>query len=193
MVWVGRRRWVKPSIRTVSYEFQKCQPQAQTCLNGVRDISCHWGEFQTHVFMQRLYGSHCLSREFTRSAKLTLEKQTSQPNLVMVLCMHSVQVQPLARPIKQNRPSVTIWLLFRNPITYVENYQSCLHVFLYKSIAQIFKVIHCVCGTLHCQLNCPPFYIVFLLAQPVPLALLWGGWEAMKWQAKATPPLKAAK
>ena len=39
-----------------------------------------------------LHGSHCLSCEFTRSAKLVLEKQTNQPSLVMALCMCSVQV-----------------------------------------------------------------------------------------------------
>ena len=35
--WVGSRRWVKPSVRTVwaSYWSQKCQPQVQTCLNVV--------------------------------------------------------------------------------------------------------------------------------------------------------------
>ena len=33
-----------------------------------------------------------LSREFTGSTKLALEEQTSQPRLVMALCMCSVQV-----------------------------------------------------------------------------------------------------
>ena len=35
--------------------------------------------------------AHCLSREVTESAKLALEKQISQPSLVMALCMSSVQ------------------------------------------------------------------------------------------------------
>ena len=39
-----------------------------------------------------LHGSHCLSCEFTGSAKLILEKQSSQLSLVMALCMCSVQV-----------------------------------------------------------------------------------------------------
>ena len=47
-----------------------------------------------------------------------LEKQTSPPSLVIALCMCSVRVWPLAGPIKWNRPSVTIWSVFQNPVTY---------------------------------------------------------------------------
>ena len=39
--WVGSQRQVKLSVRTVwtSYESKKCQPYAQTCLEGLRDVS----------------------------------------------------------------------------------------------------------------------------------------------------------
>ena len=67
-----------------------------------------------------LHGSHCISREFTGSAKLVLEKQTMQPSLVawFALYMCSVQVQPLAGPIKWNRPGVTVWSVFQNPVIF---------------------------------------------------------------------------
>ena len=59
---------------------------------------------------------------YTGSAKLALEKQTSPPSLVIALCMCSVQVWPLAGPMKWNRPSVKIWSVFRNLVTYVASY-----------------------------------------------------------------------
>ena len=34
--------------------------------------------------------------------------------------MCSVQVQPLAGPIKWNRPGVTIWSVLQNPVTFEE-------------------------------------------------------------------------
>ena len=81
----------------------------------------HWGELQTHAFhVAPSHGSHCLSHEFTGLAKLmiTLEKQTSQPSLVIALYMCSVRVWPLAGPIKWKRASVTIWSVYQNPVTY---------------------------------------------------------------------------
>ena len=116
--WIGIQRWVKPSFGTVwaSYGPQRCQPEAQTCLNGIRDISPSLGEY---LPSRTPHGSHCLSHAFTGSAKLALEKQTSPPSLVIALCMCSVQVWPLAGPIKWNRPSVTIWSLFQNPVTII--------------------------------------------------------------------------
>ena len=38
---MGSQKQVKLSVRTVwtSFELQKCQPQAQTCLDGLRDVS----------------------------------------------------------------------------------------------------------------------------------------------------------
>ena len=92
---VGNRRQVKPSIRTVwtSYESKNCQLLVQTCLDGLRDISLSLGGFSDPCLpCSALHWSHCLSREFTGSAKLALEKQTGQPSPVMALCMCSVQV-----------------------------------------------------------------------------------------------------
>ena len=64
----------------------------------------HWGEFQTHALPRSTsHGSHCLSHEFTGLAKLAIEKHTSQPSLIIALCMCSVRVWPLAGPIKRNR------------------------------------------------------------------------------------------
>ena len=63
------------------------------------------------------HGAHCLSHEFTGSTKLALEKQISPLSLIITLCMCSVQVWLLARPIKWNRPNVTVWLVFQNPVT----------------------------------------------------------------------------
>ena len=119
--WMGSRGRVVGGIRTIwtSYGFQKCQPQAQTCLNGV---STHLpiAVVILHPCLpcSAFHGSHCLSHEFTGLAKLALEKQTSQPSPVMAQCQCSIQVQPVAGPIKWNRSSVTIRLVFQNPVTY---------------------------------------------------------------------------
>ena len=51
-----------------------------------------WGEFQTHAFHVVPYMGPTVSVKVTGLAKLTLEKQTSQPSLLMALCMRSVQV-----------------------------------------------------------------------------------------------------
>ena len=75
-------------------------------------------------------------------------------------------------------------------LIYLENDQSCLHVFLYKSIA--------IQGNLLCLLytgqlaELPAILDSFLLAQPIPLALLQcgGGRGATEWRAKATSSLK---
>ena len=66
-----------------------------------------------------LHGSHCLSRDFTRSAKPALEKQTSQLSPVMQQCMDSAWVWLLAGPIKCNWLSVTLWSVFQYPVTNV--------------------------------------------------------------------------
>ena len=94
---MGSQRWAKPFVRTVwtSYGSQKCQSLAQTCLNGINtvDVSLPLGLISHPcVPCSDLHGSHCHSRQFTGPAKLVLEKQTSQPSLVMALCMCSVQV-----------------------------------------------------------------------------------------------------
>ena len=72
-----------------------------------------------HLPSSALHGSHCLSRDFTRSAKPTPEKHTSQLSLVMQQCTSSVWVWLLAGPIKWNKPSVTLWSVFQNLATHV--------------------------------------------------------------------------
>ena len=58
MGWAEGMGWkwkqVKPFIRTVwtSYESQKCQPYAQTCLDGVKDFSL--STFKTKSAEQRV-------------------------------------------------------------------------------------------------------------------------------------------
>ena len=68
----------------------------------------HWGEFQTHAFLLVPSMAPIVSIVNLQSAKLTLEKQNSQPSLAIALCMCSVQVWSLAGPIKWNRPSGTL-------------------------------------------------------------------------------------
>ena len=59
-------------------EYKKCQPQAQTCLEGLRDLLLTLGSISDPCLpCSALHGSYCLSREITWSAKLALEKQTS--------------------------------------------------------------------------------------------------------------------
>ena len=62
-------------------------------------------------------GPHCLSHDFTLSAKPALEKQTSQLSPSIQQCMASVQVWLLAGPTKCNWPSVTLWSVFANVVT----------------------------------------------------------------------------
>ena len=61
--------------RWTSYESKKCQPQIQTQGSILGPCLLH----------STLYWSYCLSHEFTWSAKLTLDKRTSQPSLVMAM------------------------------------------------------------------------------------------------------------
>ena len=57
---------------------------------ALRDVSPTQGWISDpHLPTSALHGSHCLSRDFTRSAKPALEKQTSQLSPVMQQCMDS--------------------------------------------------------------------------------------------------------
>ena len=79
---------------------------------------------------------------------------------------------------------------------YLQNDWSCLHVFLHKSIAIRGNSLYLLyTGQLA---GFPAMLDSFLLAQPIPLALLQGGrlvggQVATKWQAKATSSLKTGK
>ena len=87
---------------------------------ALRDVSPTQGWISDpYLPSSALYGSHCLSRDFTRSANPALEKQTSQLSPVMQQCMDSVWVWLLAGPIKCNWPSVTLWSVFQ----YLEVYR----------------------------------------------------------------------
>ena len=89
---VGSWRQVKPSIRIVwtNYKVPAIGPNILRWRK--RHLPITEVNFRPMYPCSALHGSHCLSREFTGSAKLALEKQTSQPSLVMVLCMCSMQV-----------------------------------------------------------------------------------------------------
>ena len=55
---------------------------------ALRDVSPTQGWISDpYLPSSALHGSHCLSRDFTRSAKPALEKQTSQLSPVMQQCM----------------------------------------------------------------------------------------------------------
>ena len=85
---------------------------------ALRDVSPIQGWISDpYLPSSALHGSHCLSRDFTRSEKPALEKQTSQLSLVMQQCMDSAWVWLLAGPIKCNWPSVTLWSVFQYPVT----------------------------------------------------------------------------
>ena len=66
-----------------------------------------------------LHGSHCLSRDFTWSAKPCLEKQTSKLSPLMQQWTGSVWVWLLGGPIKSNWPNVRTWSVFQYPVTYM--------------------------------------------------------------------------
>ena len=87
---------------------------------ALRDISPTQGWISDpYLPSSALHGSHCLSRDFTRSAKPCLEKQTSQLSPLMQQWTGSVWVWLLAGPIKSNWPNVRIWSVF--------NIQSHIH------------------------------------------------------------------
>ena len=89
---------------------KKCWSWAQTSVKGLRDVSLAQGWISdTYLPSNALYGPHCLSHDFTCSAKPALEKQTSQLVLSIQQCTGSVWVRLLAGPIKWNRPSATFW------------------------------------------------------------------------------------
>ena len=57
---------------------------------ALRDVSPTQGSISDpYLPSSALHGSHCLSRDFTRSIKPALEKQTSQLSPVMQQCMDS--------------------------------------------------------------------------------------------------------
>ena len=58
---------------------------------ALRDVLPTQGRISDpHLLSSALHGSHCLSRDFTRSAQPALEKQTSQLSPIMQQCMDSV-------------------------------------------------------------------------------------------------------
>ena len=76
----GQLRQVKPFIRTAwtSYESKKYLLYVQTRLEGLRDVSLSLERISDpYILCNALHGSHCLSCEFSGSAKLTPEKQIS--------------------------------------------------------------------------------------------------------------------
>ena len=80
-----------------------------------------------HLPSSAIHGSHCLSRDFTWSAKPALEKQTSQRSPLMQQCMGSEWVWLLAEPIKSNWPNVTLWSVFEYPVTILNDLSDILN------------------------------------------------------------------
>ena len=89
---------------------------------ALRDVSPTQGWISDpYLPSSALHGSHCLSRDFTRSAKPCLEKQTSQLSPLMQQWTGSVWVWLLAGPIKSNWPNVRTWSVFQYSVTYNSN------------------------------------------------------------------------
>ena len=76
--WAVRGGLYLVSTVQSSYESKKCQLQAQTCPEGLREVSHTLGSISDLCLPSSAnHGPHCLSHDFTWLAKLTLEKQTS--------------------------------------------------------------------------------------------------------------------
>ena len=111
---------------------------------ALRDVSPTQGWISDpYLPSSALHGSHCLSRDFTRSAKPALEKQTSQLSPVMQQCMDSAWVWLLAGPIKCSWPSVTLWSVFQYPVTYtldiLHYFNNNVYCLFYWSISICFQ------------------------------------------------------
>ena len=78
------------TISTLNVKLSTATVQS-LCTKWMRFCVTAYGEaaFSVTAF-SALHGPHCLSQYFTWLAKPTLEKQTSQLNLVMQQCMRSV-------------------------------------------------------------------------------------------------------
>ena len=88
--WVGSRRRVTPSNWTVGVAMspRSASHRPRHDWRALRDVSPTQGWISDpHLPSSALHGSHCLSRDFTRSEKPALEKQTSQLSPVMQQCM----------------------------------------------------------------------------------------------------------
>ena len=82
---------------------------------ALRDVSPMQGWISdSYLPSSALHGSHCLSRDFTWSAKSCLEKQTSQLSPLMQQWAGSVWVWLLAGLIKSNWPNVRTWSVSKN-------------------------------------------------------------------------------
>ena len=106
---------------------------------ALRDVSPTQGWISDpHLPSSAPHGSHCLSRDFTRSAKPALEKQTSQLSPAMHQCMDSAWVWLLAGPIKCNWPSVTLWSVFQYPVTYI-------YILMHEIVELFCRILLCMC------------------------------------------------
>ena len=103
----------------------------------------HWGQFHPNASYLMPLWAYCLGNDFIGSVKFTLEKQDNQLSLIMALCM-SVLIICIN---KRNRPSVTIWLLFRSPVTYYYSY-ILVRIKFCRSVTEI-KCFICACIWLH--------------------------------------------
>ena len=119
---------------------------------ALRDVSPTQGWISDpHLPSSALHESHCLSRDYTRSAKPCLEKQTSQFSPVVHQCMDSAWVWLLAGPIKCNWPSVTLWSVFQYPVTNGYSYVVWLRLTLPQILLILSEKLYC-CFHIHHQL-----------------------------------------
>ena len=85
---MGNWKQVKLLVRTVciSYESKKGQPYAQTCVEGLRDVSLPLGKISDPCLLcSALHEPQCLSHEFIGLAKFALDKKTSKSSQAQAL------------------------------------------------------------------------------------------------------------
>ena len=82
----GGRLYPLLGLFGVTMSPRSASPRSRYALKGLRGVILPQEQIQTHaVHIVPLHRPRCLSHDFTWSAKLALEKQTSQLSLVMTL------------------------------------------------------------------------------------------------------------
>ena len=85
--WTAKGRLYHPlGLFRLAMSPRSASHRPKNALDGLRDVSLPLGSISDPCLpCSALHGFYCLSHGFTWSAKLALEKQTSQPSLVMPL------------------------------------------------------------------------------------------------------------
>ena len=123
---VGSQRQVIPSSRTVWSTYMSPRTTShrlRPAWRALKDALLTQGSISDPYFpSSALHGLYCPSCDFTWSAKPAPEKQTSQLSPSIQQYMGSVWVWLLAGSIKCNWPSLILWSVFANPVTYVTEF-----------------------------------------------------------------------